>query len=727
MKIEFVHLQNFRKLKDCRIEFADRQTLLVGANNSGKTTAMDALTLFLKYKSKFTTRDFTLSNWKEINKIGECWSSLTGYDAEDFSITGWKTLLPSLDVWLKVKNNELQHVHKLIPTLDWSGGLLGVRLRFEPINIEVFAQEFIQAHKLAIELVGSPKKGEKFKMWPATLWEFLDEKSNLNRFFKVQTYLLDPALHQTPQSLDPLVEPVEGDVFAGLIKIDTINAQRGFSDPNSEQAERTDNVKNLGSQLRGYYDKHLNPSQNPTSDDIAALKAISAAKQIFDETLKKSFQESLDELKILNYPGFGNPSITLSSKFNSLDSLSHDSAVQYALEEGLSLPEKYNGLGYQNLISIIFKLITFRDQWMQVGKNFNHSETEDLPGFEPLHLVLIEEPEAHLHAQVQQVFINKAYEVLRKRDELLENTLFTTQLVISTHSNHIAHEAEFTSLRYFKKSKPIPGISQTTVVVNLSKTFGENDATTKFAKRYLKTTHCDLFFADAVVMVEGPAERMLIPSFIRRNKTLCNCYLSILEIGGSHAHTLRPLIEDLGILCLIVTDLDAVEGRGKIQPAIGMGYKTGNSTLKTWIPAESSLDKLLQMKAEKWTSKDGQIRIAYQTPISFDKKPKPIQVYPYTFEDALVMQNKELFAKMDADTGLLGQMCAGAKLADPLISAEALYGEITKTSAKKAEFALELLYMEDPGKLKIPDYINTGLLWLESKLSIDKTSPNAKP
>ena len=726
MKIEFVHLQNFRKLKDCRIEFADQQTLFVGANNSGKTTAMDALMLFFKQKSKFTTRDFTLSNWKHINKLGDQWCKLTDYKQEDFSISRWTPFLPTLDVWLKVENNELQHVHRLIPTLDWKGGLLGVRLSLEPINMELFYQEFTSAQKQAVELVGKPKIGEKFKMWPSSLWEFLDEKGNLGRFFKVQTYLLDPILHDTPQQLNPLAEPIEGDVFKGLIKIDIINAQRGFSDPNSENHGHSENVKNLGSQLRNYYDKHLNPSVNPTSNDIAALRAINSAKEIFDKSLKTAFKGSLEELEILNYPGFGNPSITLSSKFNSLDSITHDSAVQYALEEGLSLPEKYNGLGYQNLISIIFKLIRFRDEWMQVGKSFNSSDTEEMQGFEPLHLVLIEEPEAHLHAQVQQVFINKAYQVLRKHTDLRDSKLFTTQLVISTHSNHIAHESAFTSLRYFKRSQPAPGISQTTTVVNLSETFGKDSATTKFAKRYLKTTHCDLFFADAVIMVEGPAERMLVPSFIRRYEDLCSCYLSILEIGGSHAHTLRPLIEDLGILCLIITDLDAVQGRLKVQPAMGMGYMTGNSTLKTWLPKESALDKLLAVNETACLSKDRQIRVSYQMPISFPSKPIDIQVYPYTFEDALVLTNKKLFSKMSADEGLLKQMCVGAKATDIPASAKTLYDEITKKFAKKAEFALELLFMEDPDLLEIPAYIASGLSWLEGKLSILKNPLKGK-
>ena len=79
----------------------------------------------------------------------------------------------------------------------------------------------------------------------------------------------------------------------------------------------------------------------------------------------------------------------------------------------LSLPEDSNGLGYQNLVSMVFRLMSARDAWMRVGKAaLATTETEEtlIP---PLHLVLIEEPEAYLHPQVQQIFIRQAYKILR--------------------------------------------------------------------------------------------------------------------------------------------------------------------------------------------------------------------------------------------------------------------------------------------------------------------------
>ena len=125
-------------------------------------------------------------------------------------------------------------------------------------------------------------------------------------------------------------------------------------------------------------------------------------------------------------------------------------------------------------------------------------------------------------------------------------------------------------------------------VVNLSETFGSTDETSRFVRRYLKATHCDLFFADGAVLVEGPAERIVVPHFVRKREQyeyLRRCYITWLEIGGSHAHRLRSLLEHLGLNTLIITDIDAKDAEGKaVSPARGANLKARNETLKTWIP-----------------------------------------------------------------------------------------------------------------------------------------------
>ena len=734
MQIDFIHIQNFRKLKDCRIDFSAKETIFVGANNSGKTTAMDAMIKFLKKTNTFSTRDFTLSNWSEINKIGEEWIAETNPAKVNLSLNKWESNLPSIDVWLNVEKNELHYINKLIPTLDWKGGLLGVRLRYEPNNMEDLYKEFLEVRthsSLLLPKNGTTTSPNTFSLWPKDMWDFLDKEKKIHGLFKVKTYLLNPELSDSPQRLTPMDIPIEGDVFNGLIKIDIINAQRGFSDANSATSDNSFEGKSLSVQLRKYYDKHLNPTVNPTKNDLQALEAMHDAKQLFDDDLQSSFRSALEELEDLNYPGLGNAKVKLMSNISTVDGLNHDSSVQYFFDDSapdLKLPEKYNGLGYQNLISIVFKLMRFRDEWMKTGKAVN--DPEALVEFEPLHLVLIEEPEAHLHAQVQQVFIRKAYATLRNHDNLRDNTRFSTQLVISTHSSYIAHEIDFTSLRYFKRElSNSKGKVGTSKVVNLSQTFGKPDDTTKFAIRYLKTTHCDLFFADAVILVEGPAERMLVPHFIKHHTQLFNSYISILEIGGSHAHMLQPLIESLGIITLVITDIDSVDpsnNRSKTQPELNKSYETGNDTLTKWWPKEKSLDKLLALDSKAKNDDNYPVKVAFQTSIAVQHGGSNATVYPYTFEDALVMQNKEKFEQLTGGSGLLKVMVEASKKTDIKDSAKTMYDAITKTGVKKAEFALELLFFEDPKTLATPTYIKEGLDWLENKLKPTESTKKGK-
>jgi len=246
--------------------------------------------------------------------------------------------------------------------------------------------------------------------------------------------------------------------------------------------------------------------------NIANFRKLKSVK--FDITLAIKFKDSFTELEKLGFPGINDPKITIETKLSEKNAFEHKSAVQYALTDddmALRLLEKYNGLGYQNLISIAFKLMSFRDGRIHKGKAKSEENADSVA---PLHLVLLEEPEAHLHVRVQQVLIKKAYEILTNND-ILKNNNFKTQLVVSTHSSHIAKEVEFGNIRYFKRSSiteqtPV----STSEIVNLTNTFGDDKTTEKFVQRYLRVTHCDLFFADAVIFVEGTSETVLVPYFI---------------------------------------------------------------------------------------------------------------------------------------------------------------------------------------------------------------------
>ncbi|WP_425358949.1 ATP-dependent nuclease [Antarcticimicrobium sediminis] len=331
------------------------------------------------------------------------------------------------------------------------------------------------------------------------------------------------------------------------------------------------------------------------------------SKTTFNARLEDGFANAITELEELGYPGrLNNPKLSIATQIKPVDGLDHPAAVQYDIsgdKSGVKLPESYNGLGFQNLISMVFQLMRFRDDWMQVGKFKSQVVTPDDRGIEPLQLVLIEEPEAHLHVQVQQVFVARAHKVLRNHKDLeKEASAFTTQLVVSTHSGHIAHAATFEELRYFKRELLGHGVVPTATVANMTGLFGADKQTRRFVTRYLLSTHFDLFFADAIIVIEGAAERILLPHLIQHHyPNLAVAYLSFLELGGSHAHRMRPLIEALEVPTLIITDLDAVakvdkDGKTVTQsarPCSGAAQTTVNQVLKTWLPEMEEVDTLM--------------------------------------------------------------------------------------------------------------------------------------
>lgn len=771
MHIQHVEVGNFRKLKAVRIDFSEQKTVFVGANNSGKTSAMVALRRFLVDPSEFTVNDLTLTHWTKINELAAGWEAAVTNGEAPVALN-WSDVLPFLDVWLSVPNNELHYVQKLLPTLDWNGGHLGVRLRLEPKDSEGIQREYLKARAVISELLAQPLAAASvvlgaegatdvvvetasvspaspsftFSLWPQSMMDFLGRR--LRGLFTVRAYLLDPAALKAPQgglavpqalSLDN--DPIDGDPFKGLICIDEISAQRGFGHAGSTRIPSEDDPKydpqegrggkKLSAQLRSYYTQHLDPYDKPEPKDLQALQALHEAEAAFDTRLTEGFAAALRELEHIGYPGVTDPKLTISTRIKPTDGLNHSAAVQYEVPthltettKGHRLPEDSNGLGYQNLVSMVFGLMSFRDKWMRVGKA-GCSVAEEDSFIPPLHLVLVEEPEAHLHAQVQQVFIKQAYAVLRKHPKLGDDPALKTQLVVSTHSSHLAHECDFASLRYFRRL-PAPvqaGAVPIASVVNLSEVFGGLDPTEKFVTRYLKATHCDLFFADGAVLVEGPAERIVIPHLVRDRpeyEYLRRCYITWLEIGGSHAHRLKPLLEHLGLTTLIVTDIDAKDGKSgaALPPKRKSGQKARNETLKSWIPAEDSLDALLDKTGADLTKEDPSgyaIRVAYQQPIKLDFKSKPqAEALANTFEDALLYENPVLFADL-AGHGLIARFRdALANSAD--LDTLATEVHLALKSGNKAELALDLLYSDKITALKMPAYIHDGLAWLTAQL-----------
>ena len=173
---------------------------------------------------------------------------------------------------------------------------------------------------------------------------------------------------------------------------------------------------------------------------------------------------------------------------------------------------------------------------------------------------------------------------------------------------------------------------------------------------------------------------------------------------------MKPLIEHLGLITLIITDLDTVESSGYHPAAIpecGKGLVTGNSTLKTWIPKKESMDVLIDLDSSIKLAGDDvskYIRVAYQIPTIVNIKGKKEVVLSRTFEDTFVFHNIDIIKDLKCEGYLAKAIIKAVKdsnnasdLKEKLFESLKIYG------SKKAEFALELLFLKEPHVFSIPN------------------------
>ncbi|MFC7422122.1 ATP-dependent endonuclease [Iodobacter arcticus] len=716
MKITSFALKNYRRLADVTLVLDDKTTVLVGANNSGKTSCIGALHTFLKSPDNLKVRDISKLNWKTINKLGVSIEQKfpSSEDMEALSVN-LASLLPSLDIEINAMANEAYKVRDILPDLEWRGGAIRVRIAYEAIDISKLVREFVDTRKVVLKHYG-------VSLWPKDLCDFLEKGRNLSKFIKPKHYILSK---RSAPSVNEVLQPFKSEALKKLIRVDVISEQRGLgAEDNTEQKGPYSEKQRLNKLLREYYDRILNPEDFPEEQDLEVLAQQQALEKDFTDRLNAQFDSPFNELKAMGYPGIGgNPTVEIAAKISGMDALQKSSSVRYRFnkEDEEFLPESYLGLGYQNLIYLTFRLLEFRDKWMRVGKSASSGDNFE-EQIEPIHLVLLEEPEVNLHAQVQRVFVSKAYDTLRNHVDLLDEETtkdkseYQTQLVISTHSSHIIDDIDFKDLRYFRRNNANTSIEMDhTSIANMSELFTAPKDELLFVKKHLKLTHCDIFFADGVIFVEGQAERLLVPEFISNSfPGLSNRYISMLEVNGAHTHKYRDLVEKLGVATLVLTDLDSVNGEGKsCFPQKGLEQKTNNDTLKKWHPRKEELDDLVALPQTEHAIKSGNapLYIAFQKSTLISGQ----EILSRTFEDSLILANfdNDYFQKIkklkDAKTNFDF---------DNESLSKSLYDYVQ--GLKKGDFAFDCLFHlaeNEANSFNPPEYMSDGLKWLETQLA----------
>lgn len=184
-------------------------------------------------------------------------------------------------------------------------------------------------------------------------------------------------------------------------------------------------------------------------------------------------------------------------------------------KQGLDLPLSHNGLGYNNLIYISLILASLDVE----TSSFLGENAKIFP------MLLIEEPEAHLHPPMQ-------YKFLKFLDERINDIGKSRQIFISTHSTHITAAVGLDAIICMATEDD----GKNVYVSYPGKVFSSSAAdqtSKKYVERYLDATKSAMLFSKGVIFVEGMAEILLLPLFSEiAGYSLEDNHVTIIRVDG---------------------------------------------------------------------------------------------------------------------------------------------------------------------------------------------------
>ncbi len=438
-----LQIRNFRKIDALTMKFPHGLTVLVGENNSGKTTIMDALRLML-----FSSRDFDYLRLTEDD-------FRAGTEHAPIEISCRFTGLGDED-----------EVHFQECLVDIGGG------KFEmQINARVEFNE--TTNRCNVKMWGGETEGGSLPS---------------NHYDRLATIYLQP-LRDPERGL----RPGQHSQVSRLIDCLTKEDQRADFEVIAQNANEKIRV--------------LKPVKDARGDINMQMAAI-AGSELTQKT----------EL-IFTSPTFR-----------------HIIAGLHPQIEGL--PFGLNGLGYNNLIFTSATLGTLRRSLQFSFRS-----------------ILVEEPEAHLHPQLQMLLLKHLADVASNHED------YEVQVIASSHSPILASQAPIDSIVSVHE---VDGQVSTVSVCSIS----IDEKTKKKLQRYLDATRGELFFARRILMVEGVAEALLLPVLAKiSGGNLKESSVTVLNADGINFNAFIPLfgVERLRVPVVILTDGDAKEIGGEMS------------------------------------------------------------------------------------------------------------------------------------------------------------------
>ena len=701
MYISKISIENFRLLKNFSIDLEEELSLIIGKNNSGKTSLLYLLDKIFHWRDKggcIHIDDFNLDYKKS---LVDMLTKDEVIDEKEYQEDGIR-----LRVYIKYNDDDdLSNVGLIMMDLD------------ENNYYVVLGYDYVLPYEAYCRLREKAKaNADKHKASIQEEVEKLLDKSIVNYFvLRRKSIAYDAASNQINENdyIDLKTRPQFHE--DALISIGYIDAKR--------QVANKENDKTLSLQTAELFNQ-LQSDDNEVIDNF--IQTISESDKKLGEVYNDMFSSVLDKVEEMRGVKPKETKLQVTSSLKSQNLLKGNTKVVYE-HTGVQLPEDHNGLGYMNLISMIFQIEIIRQTFMK-GRNGKMAD---------INLLIIEEPEAHTHPQMQYIFIKNIKKLLNAplttKDEYRN-----IQSIISTHSSHIVSESEFGDIKYMRRT------GNEVIAKNLKDLQNEYDNDEQqwytFLKHYLTLSRSELFFADKAIFIEGDTERILLPILMKKldqeelcdedknELPLCKQNISIIEVGA-YSHIFGKFINFIGLEKVVVfTDLDVGKkgDNGHIEKTEYDGTDkmlTSNNALKDYFAKmkegnDLKVNQLISLtdtqKTFSWNAnntkweqqENGNMRVCFQI--------KENDYQARTFEDNFFIINKDFLQEnKDRIWGLKKN-----KLKAYLNSQISAYDLAENGIESKATFAVEIIYNSEENGNKefcgwnIPQYIKDGLLWI---------------
>ena len=699
MKIERITVKNFRLLRDFSIDLEDSLSLVIGKNNVGKTSLLLILDQFLgsrgEGKRSFRFNDLNLDAQEQLKDM-----MVNPLVAED----AYTPVSISLRLIISYTDTDiLANVNPLLMDLDVDNHYLAIGFDFYLPYAGY--KDLHTRHAEQKAKFDDKYKDEKVKPTFNTI-DFLDEKAighfrQIRKSIKVDKY----------GNLDEYnyidLKDVQGFKMDSVVMFQWIGARR---DVDNRDVDKTLSTKT----------SDLYKAIEENEEQIAAKESFLEQLKDTDVELSKIYSDIFSGIieKIRQFGGISENDtiIKVISSLQHRELLKGNTTVKYE-HDSKDLPENFNGLGYMNLISIIFDIDLMLKRF---------AKNKDVGTLADINLMFIEEPEAHTHPQMQYVFIKNIKAMLNEGVQDEFGNKRPLQYIVSTHSSHIVADSDYDDIKYLYRV-----VGKNEVQAKSLKTLSnvyDNKEHLRFLKQYITINRSELFFADKAILIEGDTERILLPAIIKKldilspatkpELPLLSQNVSIIEVGA-HAEIFVKLLNFLGLAkVLVLTDFDSCSPDGhhpKERYENGKNQITSNTAIKFFFQEDKS--DVLAAKTDNdkhfvWDNTSGKMVVnncgCYM--VCYQMAENGYQ--PRSFEDDFIALNKQFILDNE-----FSERAVKASFKDGFDSIEKAY-DVAEKVESKAAFAFDILLNskvagDDPfGGWSIPSYIKDGLLWL---------------